>query len=163
VTIEYIREEFPLGTAGALSLLNPFPESAFVVTNGDVITDIPYGDLLDFHIQHGATATMSVRHYEWKNQFGVVQTQGIEIVGYEEKPVVRSLINAGVYVIEPSALKFLTKSAVCDMPTLFEILQKENKRVIAYPVHEGWIDVGLPGELQKASDLESARTNRTSI
>lgn len=161
VKIDYLHEESPLGTAGALSLLNPRPESAFIVTNGDVITDIPYGDLLDFHIQHEATATMSVRVHEWQNQFGVVQTQGIEIVGYEEKPLIRSHINAGVYVVDPSALEFLTKSAPCDMPILFEMLRHEKKKVIAYPVHEGWIDVGRPDELQRASDLESSRIERT--
>ena len=161
VKIEYLREESPLGTAGALSLLNPRPDLAFIVTNGDVITDIPYGDLLDFHIHHEATATMSVRLHEWQNQFGVVQTQGIEIVGYEEKPLIRSHINAGVYVVEPSVLDFLAKTVPCDMPTLFEMLRHEKKKVIAYPVHEGWIDVGQPDELQRASDLESSRLKRT--
>ncbi len=156
VKIEYLREESPLGTAGALSLLNPLPEAAFVVTNGDVITDIRYGELLDFHIQHGATATMAVRVHEWQNPFGVVQTQGTKIIGYEEKPVSKSHINAGVYVIEPSAIQYLVKSAPCDMPTLFELLQKEEDKVVAYPIHERWLDVGRPDELQKASELNSS-------
>ena len=150
VKIEYLREESPLGTAGALSLLNPLPESAFVVTNGDVITDIRYGELLDFHIQHSATATMAVRVHEWQNPFGVVQTQGIEIIGYEEKPVSRSHINAGVYVIEPSAMQHLVKSVPCDMPALFELLQIEADKVVAYPIHERWIDVGRPDDLRIA-------------
>jgi dTDP-glucose pyrophosphorylase len=153
VKIEYLREESPLGTAGALGLLNPPPEAAFVVTNGDVITDIRYGELLDFHIQHGATATMAVRVHEWQNPFGVVETQGIKIIGYEEKPVSRSHINAGVYVIEPSAIQHLVKSVPCDMPTLFELLQKEEDKVVAYPIHERWLDVGRPDELLKATEL----------
>ena len=153
VKIEYLREESPLGTAGALSLLNPLPEAAFVVTNGDVITDIRYGELLDFHIQHGATATMAVRVHEWQNPFGVVQTQGTKIIGYEEKPVSRSHINAGVYVIEPSAIQYLVKSVPCDMPTLFELLRKKEDKVVAYPIHERWLDVGRPDELQKATEL----------
>ncbi len=153
VKIEYLREESPLGTAGALSLLNPLPEAAFVVTNGDVVTDIRYGELLDFHIKHGATATMAVRVHEWQNPFGVVQTQGTKIIGYEEKPVSRSHINAGVYVIEPSAIQYLVKSVPCDMPTLFELLQKEEDKVVAYPIHERWLDVGRPDELQKATEL----------
>ena len=153
VKIEYLREESPLGTAGALGLLNPLPEAAFVVTNGDVITDIRYGELLDFHIQHGAVATMAVRVHEWQNPFGVVQTQGIKIIGYEEKPVSRSHINAGVYVIEPSAIQHLVKSVPSDMPTLFELLQKEEKKVVAYPIHERWLDVGRPDDLLKATEL----------
>ena len=151
VQIEYLREDSPLGTAGALSLLNPVPESAFVVTNGDVITDIRYGELLDFHIQHSAIATMAVRVHDWQNPFGVVQTQGVEIIGYEEKPVSKSYINAGVYVIEPSAIRLLDKSVPCDMPPLFELLQKQENKIIAYPIHERWLDVGRPDDLMTAS------------
>ncbi len=123
VRIDYLREQTPLGTAGALGLLNPRPEAAFVVTNGDVITDIRYGELLDFHIRHDAAATMAVRVHEWQHPFGVVQTQGVEIIGFEEKPVARSHINAGVYALHPSALNLLSSDTHCDMPTLFERLQ----------------------------------------
>ena len=151
VKIDYLREDVPLGTAGALSLLNPIPDSAFLVTNGDVITDIRYGELLDFHQQHNASATMAVRVHEWQNPFGVVQTQGVEITGYEEKPILRSHINAGVYVIEPVALDLLTKSVPCDMPTLFDLLTAQEQRIVAYPIHERWLDVGRPDDLMTAS------------
>ena len=161
VKIEYLREESPLGTAGALGLLNPLPEAALVVTNGDVISDIRYGELLDFHLQHGATATMAVRVHEWQNPFGVVKTQGIEIIGYEEKPVSRSHINAGVYVIEPSAIQHLAKSVPCDMPTLFELLQKEENKVVAYPIHERWLDLGRPDELLKATKLNYSYNSKS--
>jgi dTDP-glucose pyrophosphorylase len=150
VQIEYLREQSPLGTAGALGLLNPHPDAAFVVTNGDVITDIRYGELLDFHIRHNATATMAVRVHEWQHPFGVVQTKGVEIVGFEEKPISRSHINAGVYALEPDALRVLSADAHCDMPTLFERLQTKAERTIAYPMHEPWLDVGRPDDLQSA-------------
>lgn len=152
VRIDYLREKYPLGTAGALALLNPQPEAPFVVTNGDVITDIHYGELLDFHIRHNAAATMAVRVHEWQHPFGVVQTQGVEIVGFEEKPVARSHINAGVYVLAPDALDVLSADAHCDMPTLFERLQAKAKRTVAYPMHEPWLDVGRPDDLSRASD-----------
>jgi dTDP-glucose pyrophosphorylase len=150
VKIEYIREESPLGTAGALSLLDPLPHSAFVVTNGDVLTDIHYGELLDFHIQHNATATMAVRVHEWQNPFGVVQTQGIEITGYEEKPLSRTYINAGVYVLQPSVVGILTKSVPYDMPSLFGLIQENEMRTIAYPIHEPWVDIGRPNDFLRA-------------
>ena len=153
VKISYLRERSPLGTAGALGLLSPRPDAAFVVTNGDVITDIRYGEILDFHMRHNAAATMAVRTHEWQHPFGVVQTQGVEIIGFEEKPVARSHINAGVYVLEPEALSVLSLNAHCDMPTLFERLQAENRRTVAYPMHEPWLDVGRP------ADLEQARVN----
>jgi len=150
VNIEYLREESPLGTAGALSLLSPIPNSSFLVTNGDVITDIHYGELLDFHQQQQATATMAVRVYEWQNPFGVVETEGIEITGYEEKPISRSQINAGVYVIEPAALSQLVNAEVCDMPTLFERLKSQAERIVAYLIYEPWLDVGRPADLVEA-------------
>lgn len=150
VKIEYLREESPLGTAGALSLLDPLPSSAFVVTNGDVLTDIHYGELLDFHIQHNATATMAVRVHEWQNPFGVVQTQGIEITGYIEKPLSRTHINAGVYVLQPSVISIISKSVPYDMPSLFGQIQEKEMRAIAYPIHEPWIDIGRPIDFLRA-------------
>jgi len=151
VQIDYLREDTPLGTAGALGLLNPLPDASFVVTNGDVITDIRYGELLDFHSRHAATATMAVRVHEWQHPFGVVQTRGVEIVGFEEKPIARSHINAGVYALDPTALSVLTADAHCDMPTLFERLQAKGKRTVAYPMYEPWLDVGQPDDLKLAN------------
>ena len=150
VRIDYLREQSPLGTAGALGLLQPRPDHPFVVTNGDVITDIHYGELLDFHTRHNAAATMAVRVHEWQHPFGVVQTKGVDIVGFEEKPVARSHINAGVYALTPDALNALSVDAHCDMPTLFERLQAQAKRTVAYPMHEPWLDVGRPEDLATA-------------
>jgi len=151
VNIDYLREESPLGTVGALGLFNPRPSAPFVVTNGDVITDIRYGELLDFHIRHSAAATMAVRVHEWQHPFGVVQTKGLNIVGFEEKPVSRSYINAGVYVLEPDALDSLDADTYCDMPSLFGRLQAESKCTVAYPMHEPWLDIGRPDDLDQAN------------
>ena len=150
--IEYIREESPLGTAGALGLLTRLPEAPFVVTNGDVLTDINYADLLDFHIRQQAAATMAVRTHEWQHPFGVVQTNGLDIVGFEEKPVARTHINAGVYVLSPVALNELNVNEHCDMPTLFERLQASRQRTVAYPMHEPWLDVGRVEDFKRAQD-----------
>jgi dTDP-glucose pyrophosphorylase len=150
VKIDYLREDVPLGTAGALSLLTSLPEEPFVVTNGDVLTDIRYGELLDFHALYDPIATMAVRVHEWQNPFGVVQIQGVNIVGIEEKPVTRSLINAGVYAISPGALRFLAKGGNCDMPTLFQRLKESSERIVAYPMHEPWLDVGRHDDLAQA-------------
>ena len=150
ISIDYLREDSPLGTAGAISLLNPQPDLPFLVTNGDVLTDINYAEMLDFHMHHGALATMAVRQHEWQHPFGVVRTKGIEIVGFEEKPIHRTHVNAGIYVLDPEALNVLTKGEACDMPTLFERLQNQGKSTIAYPMHEPWLDVGRPDDLERA-------------
>jgi dTDP-glucose pyrophosphorylase len=152
VKIEYLREQAPLGTAGALGLLSPKPALPFVVTNGDIITDIRYGELLDFHLRHTASATMAVRAHEWQHPFGVVQTKGVDIVGFEEKPIARTHINAGVYVLEPTALDHLEPGSRCDMPALFGRLQESSLRTVAYPMHEPWLDVGRPDDLTRANN-----------
>jgi dTDP-glucose pyrophosphorylase len=152
VNISYIKEKSPLGTAGALGLIDPKPNKPILVANGDVLTDIRYGDILEFHSQNNAMATMAVQVYESQNPFGVVQTNGITIAGYEEKPIVKSLVNAGVYVLNPSALDFMDKSIECHMPTLFETLREEGLNTIAVPLHEKWLDLGSPSDLAKALD-----------
>lgn len=151
VQIEYLKESTPLGTAGALGLLNPRPELPFVVTNGDVLSDIKYGELLDFHARHSAVATMAVRLHEWQHPFGVVQTQGVDIIGFEEKPIARTHINAGIYALSPEALNAIMANCHCDMPVLFGQLQAEGKRTVAYPMHEPWLDVGRPDDLNQAN------------
>jgi dTDP-glucose pyrophosphorylase/predicted transcriptional regulator len=150
VKIEYLRENSPLGTAGALSLLNPPPINPIIVTNGDIISDIKYAEILEFHAKNESTATMAVRLHEYKNPFGVVQTQGFEIIGYDEKPIKRDYINAGVYVLEPSTLRNLPYNSHYNMPDLFEVLRRLKSTVIAYPIHEPWIDIGQPRELKTA-------------
>ncbi|MBS1189843.1 MAG: transferase protein [Rhodocyclaceae bacterium] len=154
VHIDYMRETSPLGTAGALSLLDRVQTLPFVVTNGDVMTDIRYGELLDFHVRHGATATMAVRLHEWQHPFGVVQMDGVDIVGFEEKPIARTHINAGVYALSPAALGYLEPGARCDMPTLFERIKVVGQRTVAYPMHEPWLDVGRPDDLERANLLK---------
>ena len=153
VHINYLKEEAPLGTAGCLSLLSKIPELPFIVTNGDVLTDIHYNEFLDFHNRHEASATMAVRQYEIQNQFGVVRTKGVEIESFEEKPVYRSHVNAGIYVLQPCALKHLEYQQYCDMPSLFERIKQNSGRTIAYPMHEPWLDVGRPEDLASAQNL----------
>jgi dTDP-glucose pyrophosphorylase len=156
VDIQYLREESPLGTAGALSLMQTPPEEPFVVTNGDVLTDIRYGELVDFHSRNHAKATMAVRAHEWQHPFGVVQLRGLEVIGFEEKPIVKTHINAGVYVLEPSVLGLLSPKEVCDMPTLFERLQGEAMRTVAYPMHEPWMDIGRIDDLNNANQMNGS-------
>lgn len=155
IQIDYLNEQAPLGTAGAISLLDPRPAVPFLVSNGDVLTDIRYGELLDFHVRHGALATMAVRQYEWQHPFGVVRTNGVDIVGLEEKPIARTQVNAGIYVLEPAAIEVLPAGERCDMPALFSRLLEQQARTIVYPMHEPWLDVGRRDDLERAHTLNS--------
>jgi dTDP-glucose pyrophosphorylase/predicted transcriptional regulator len=151
VEIGYVLERAPLGTAGALSLMPERPDLPFVVANGDVLTDVRFSDMLEFHRSFGASATMAVREHQYHNPFGVVQTDGMEITGFEEKPVWRTRINAGLYTLDPEALDLLVPDEHCNMPTLFDRLRARGKRTIVYPMHETWMDVGNPQDLLKAN------------
>jgi dTDP-glucose pyrophosphorylase len=153
VSITYLREEAPLGTAGALTLLPPGAQAPIVVMNGDVISDVRLSDLVEFHGLHGSVATMAVRSHEWQHPFGVVRTNGIDILDVEEKPVMRTHINAGVYVLDPRVLSLLTPGQRCDMPTLFLRARADGSRTIAYPMHEPWLDVGRHDDFDRAQLL----------
>ena len=150
VNIQYIRESTPLGTIGALSLLEPKPDLPFILTNGDLMTSIKFSELLDFHIQNEAIASMAIALHEWQHPYGIVKTQGMEIVGFEEKPVMKSYINTGVYALSPEALQELAVDEYCDTPSLFERLKMSGYRTLAFPIHEEWKDVGLPSDLSDA-------------
>ncbi len=149
IKINYIKEHKPLGTGGGLRLISPKLKFPFVVSNCDIMTDINYGELLNFHYNHNAVATMAVRSHEWENPYGVVRTKGIDIIGFEEKPVVRSHINAGVYVLEPLAINVIKKNEKLDMPNIFERLKKKNLKTVVYPIHEPWADIGMPEDYLK--------------
>ncbi|MCW7471412.1 nucleotidyltransferase family protein [Leptospira kanakyensis] len=148
VEIEYLREETPLGTAGALSLIKEKFTLPFLVSNGDVLTHIRYSDLLDFHVDHKATATMAVRLHEWQHPFGVVHTKGVDIIDFEEKPVYKTHVNAGIYALSSDIIPYLKNNEYMDMPTLFSKIKNSTKKTIVYPMHESWMDIGRPDDYE---------------
>lgn len=151
VSIDYLVEDEPLGTAGSLQLLPGSVQDPFLVLNGDVLTRLNPSQLLSFHIEHESAATMCVREHVMTVPFGVVQTKGVELAGFEEKPSYRQLVNAGVYLIDPKLLPLLPPHQATDMPTLLQNAQQAGHRVAVCPIHEYWIDVGRPETLQQAN------------
>jgi len=155
IEIEYLKEDFPLGTAGSISLMKEKSNLPVIVTNADIVSDVTYSSMLQFHNQQkDASATMAVRQHESQNPFGVVHTNGVDITGFEEKPIIKNNVNAGVYVLEPSALELLEKNQYCDMPTLFNRLKKQKQRTIVYPIHEAWNDIGHLSDYNNANGFE---------
>ncbi len=146
VEIQYVQEQIPLGTAGALSLLDPKPTEPFIVTNGDILTGIDYGDLIEQHYATEAEGTMAVRQYEHQNPFGVVELDGADIIGLVEKPVTRCWVNAGIYALSPVALELLPQGWPKDMPGLFDLL-RIGHRTMAYQMNESWADLGTPADI----------------
>jgi len=150
VEIRYLDENEALGTAGALSLIPETPDKPIIVMNGDLMTDVDFGMMMDFHDDHRAMGTMGVRKYDFQVQFGVVQIENGSISSVNEKPVQKFLVNAGIYVLAPETLKDIPKGQQIDMPTLFNNWTISGKTCAAFPIHEYWLDVGRVEDLEIA-------------
>jgi NDP-sugar pyrophosphorylase family protein len=151
VTIEYLREKKPLGTAGALGLLPARPSLPFLVMNGDVLTKINLQHLLDFHQTYQAKATMCVREYRFQVPYGVIQTDQHRLKIIDEKPVQKFFVNAGIYVLEPLVLDFVPDNDYLDMPALFEGLITKGLETIVFPIREYWMDIGRLDDIERAN------------
>jgi dTDP-glucose pyrophosphorylase len=150
VNIEYLHEDEPLGTAGALQLLNPIPNEPFLVSNADLVSDVDFAALLEFHNSQKCDATMAVREHQWQNPFGVVEIVGGHIVKIIEKPITSSTVSAGIFAFNPTVTQLVNDSEFCDMPTLFQRLIAGNGKACAFPLHENWTDIGRKAELETA-------------
>jgi dTDP-glucose pyrophosphorylase len=150
--IRYIHEDRPLGTAGALALLEGRPQLPLIVMNGDLLTRVNFNHLLDYHHQNQAAATMCVREYDIQVPYGVVRIDGNKIKSIDEKPVHRFFVNAGIYVLDPSLIDLIPKGQPFDMTSLFEkILELPRKKLVVFPVREYWLDIGQIDDLNQAN------------
>ena len=152
VEIEYIKEAKPLGTAGSLKLADLVIRKPFILTNADVLTDIKYTDLLNFHLYYHADATMAIKKFEWQNPYGVIQTNGIDLTDIKEKPIHYSYINAGIYCLNNSCIKLIKKNSAIDVTDLFKLAKRKNFKTIVYPMHENWRDIGLIDQYLELND-----------
>jgi dTDP-glucose pyrophosphorylase len=150
--VEYVHEDKPLGTAGALAALKGTIVEPFIVMNSDLLTQVNFRELLSFHQKRGARGTIGVREHFFEIPYGVVNLQGPFVESMVEKPLHRSLVNAGIYALDPAALEQVQREEYLDMPTLLAQLMEQGHDVAAFPIHESWLDVGRP------EDLDLART-----
>jgi dTDP-glucose pyrophosphorylase len=148
--IHYLREDKPLGTAGALSLLPELPREPVLVLNGDLLTQLHVGDMLDFHASGGHAATVAVTEYTHTVPFGVVELQDERIVDMAEKPSTTWWTNAGIYVLSPEVVARVKRDDETQMPGVIADCIARNESVGAFRIHGDWIDVGRPDELKKA-------------
>ena len=151
VQIEYLHEPNRLGTAGALSLLPEKPVETIIVMNGDIITKINFEQLLDFHRENMAKATMCVKEYQYQVPYGVVRVHNNHIYDISEKPTNSFFVNAGIYVLEPEILDYIPKETDYNMPSLFEKMVKNDIRAAAFPIREYWLDIGEKKNFDQAN------------
>ena len=150
VTIRYIREDEPLGTAGALTLLSETPRDPFFLVNGDILTKCDFGGMLAFHRRAGADVTVGTVRQQIDLQYGVVEVEGDRLTTLSEKPRLDLRINGGIYVIEPSVLSRIPRERVFDATDLVRLLLEEGRHVAAFPIRDYWLDVGRLDDFHKA-------------
>lgn len=148
IEVECVSEDQPLGTAGGLSLVSG--DDPLLVINGDILTALDFRALLDFHFEQGADMTVAVREYGFDVPYGVVETDGVNVRAITEKPTVKFFVNAGIYLVSPSARKLVPSGKPFDMPQLITILLKGGGKVISFPVWEYWLDIGRQEDYEQA-------------
>ncbi len=157
IDISYVDEEQPLGTAGALSLLEK-SDGPLLVMNGDVLTRVDFARMHAFHAEHEAAMTVAVKAHEVEVPYGVVETNGSFVTHVKEKPRIKHFINAGIYILDPQVREHIEPGTRLDMPQLVERLVDAGLRVASFPVHEYWIDIGHYESLEQAQrDLEAGK------
>jgi dTDP-glucose pyrophosphorylase len=151
IEISYINEEFPLGTAGAISLLpDEIKEQNIIMMNGDLLTQVKFDEMLDYHIHEKANISVAVRDYQIQVPFGVINHDNGDITNIKEKPIENYFINAGIYCISPEVLQSVKPNAPLDMPTLIEAELHNNQPVKMFPIHEYWLDIGQLHDYEQA-------------
>lgn len=159
VDISYVDEEQPLGTAGALSRIEAAGDCILVI-NGDIVTDVDFRAMLDFHQEHHADMTVALREHEVQMPYGVLEMEGVEIRRASEKPIMRYMINAGIYLVSQEVCRMVPNGRRYDMTDLISELIATGHRVIGFPVQEYWMDIGQLKDYEKA---QAEARNRLSV
>jgi dTDP-glucose pyrophosphorylase/predicted transcriptional regulator len=151
VNITYVHEQSPLGTGGALGLLpEKMAKLPLVLINGDILTKVDFGKLIEFHDKNKAESTMCVREYEYQVPFGVVEGEGNNVTSMIEKPIQRFFINAGIYILNSSVIDTVKPHNYLDMPTLLEQQIAKSQTVVKFPIYEYWLDIGRMDDFNRA-------------
>ncbi len=159
IRLNYVTEEQPLGTAGALGLMET-PEEPLLVINGDILTKVNFRAMLDYHKENRALLTMAVRRYDFNLPYGVVESEGALVKKVVEKPVIGFFVNAGIYLLEPAVYRYIPRGERFDMTDLIDHLLADDQRVASFPIVEYWLDIGQPVDYQQAQeDVKNGRLN----
>ena len=157
VELYYVNEVKPLGTAGALGLI-PKPSEPLLVINSDIITKVDFRAMLAYHREHFADMTVAVRQYSVQVPYGAVECEGPRILSLSEKPQASFLVNAGIYLLEPSVYQFIFTGEHFNMTDLIRCLLEARRSVVSFPIIEYWIDVGQHTDYERAkNDVQTGK------
>ena len=163
VSIEYVHEDNPLGTAGSLGLLpDNLTDLPLIVMNGDLLTKVDFKNLLNFHHESNTEATMCVREYDFQVPYGVIEIDNYKIKKIEEKPIHKFFVNAGIYVLSKNLVDKIDGKFYLDM-TDFLNQELNNGGVSTFPIHEYWLDIGNGIKGPMPSELKNKLIARKSI
>ncbi len=152
IEIDYSIEDAPLGTSGPLALI-PNLEETFLVMNGDVFTDLKLAEMLKFHRENKAVATIASHKRSVNINYGVIRRNGLRVTEYDEKPVINYEVSMGVYIFEPEVLKHINSGCYLDFPDLVRILVDAGGAVLSYPYDGIWFDLGRPEDFQDVQEI----------
>ncbi len=152
VDLTYVAEDRPLGTAGSLGLMQT-PQDTTLVINGDILTQVNFQAMHAFHRALGADLTVAVRQYDVQVPFGVIDCEGTAVRRLREKPQLNFFVNAGIYLLEPVVYQHLVSGQRMDMTDLIQLLLDRGRPVASFPIREGWLDIGQPGDYEQAQKL----------
>jgi dTDP-glucose pyrophosphorylase/CBS domain-containing protein len=150
IEIDYIDEKERMGTAGALSLIEEWPESPFIVMNGDLLTTLRFDRMMKFHVDSNSIATMGAREFKMQIPYGVLSAEGTRLTGIEEKPNQTFYVNAGIYILSPNVADFIEPHMPIDMPEIFQRAMSSGDKACVYPIHDYWTDIGRVEDLERA-------------
>ncbi len=151
--IIYLKEVEKMGTAGALTLIEQIPQKPVLLINGDVFTNSNFNSLLEYHLQSEADFTVATTNYTIEIPYGVIHLDNQEVKSIEEKPTQIFLCNAGIYCLSTHAFRLITDHKLTNITELFNILISKSYKIAAFPIHEYWIDIGTPEDLDKAREF----------
>ena len=153
--IDYVHEEKPMGTAGALGMVSRDAARPLLVMNGDILTGLNIRSMAFAHKESGATMTIASRVHQQEIPYGVFNLIDGRVVAVEEKPTRSSWTNAGIYIINPSALDLVPANHYSDMTLLIEKLVSRGDVVRAHCLWESWVDIGCPDDYERAKKSDS--------
>lgn len=157
VELNYVNEDRPLGTVGALGLMAPNDEPILMI-NGDILTGVNFRAMLDYHRQHKADLTVAVRKYDLHIPYGVMECEGPRVCMLREKPQVNFLVNAGIYLLQPSVHQYIPTGKPLDMTDLIQCLLNVGRLVVSFPIMEYWLDIGQHADYERAQeDIKNGR------
>jgi NDP-sugar pyrophosphorylase family protein len=148
VKIKYIQEKVPLGTVGSLYLVKKF-NKPLIVSNADIISNIDFQELINYHKKFKSLITVSAINISEKNQYGKIIFKKNKLLKIEEKKDNKNLINAGIYVLNPKIKSFFKKKEYIDMTDLISKIVKKKDKVHIFPLYESWLDYGLKKNIKR--------------